>query len=198
MPYIKLEDRSRFKGSIEEVLSILNNGPENPYIKGEYFGFFVNRLARKFLGVQEGVDVSFNSSHFDASKKKTLTSVADSLSIIINRTDPINSAGDLNYCISAVLWGFMGAATGSTPARYGMRAYLKGILEAITQELKSSNAGNQGDITQSFRRNLIVRGILSDVIDEAYRRDTVNYEDAKKQENGDIWKDGSLLMPEGS
>ena len=197
MPYIKLEDRAKFEGSIKETLAILNNGPENPYVKGEYFGFWVNRLSRKFLGVQEGVDTSFNSTHFDAAKKKTLVSTADSLSTLINRSDPINSAGDLNYCISAVMWGFMGAATGSTPAKYGVRAYLKGILEAIIQELKSPNQGNQADITQSFRRNLIVRGVLSDVIDEAYRRDTVAYENRKKQENGDIWEGGQLLLAKG-
>ncbi len=98
MPYIKLEDRSKFEGSIKETLAILNNGPENLYVKGEYFGFCVNRLARKFLGIQEGVDISFNSTYFDATKKKTLVSTADSLSAVINRSDPINSKA--KFCIN--------------------------------------------------------------------------------------------------
>lgn len=172
MPYVNLEDRVKFKGSIEEVLAVLNNGPENQYIKGEYFGFFVNRLSRKFLGVQDGLDVSFNSSHFDASKKKTLTTTADSLSIIINRSDPINSIGDFYYCVSAVMFGFMGSAAGSTTANYGMQSYIRGILGVIIQELKSSNQGNQGDVTQSFRRNLIVRGALLDVLNKISMKST--------------------------
>ena len=198
MPYIKLDDRPKFEGSIREALNVITNGPENPYVKGEYFGYFTNRLVRKLLGTQEGVDTSFNSTFFNETKKKTIQATADSLSILINRSDLINSAGELNYCISAVMWGFMGAAHGSTPANYGMRAYLKGILEAIIQELKSPNTGNQGDVTQAFRRNLIIRGVISDVIDEAYRRDTAAFENNKKTENGDIWSGGFLVLPKGT
>jgi hypothetical protein len=198
MPYIKLEDRSRFEPSIKEVLSVISNGPENLYVKGEYFGYFTNRLVRRLLGTQDGVDTSFNSTYFNETKKKTIQATADSLSVLINRSDLINSAGELNYCISAVMWGFMGAANGVPPANYGMRAFLKGILEAIIQELKSPNTGNQGDVTQAFRRNLIIRGVLSDVIDEAYRRDTAAYENRKKTENGDIWLDGELVLQKGT
>lgn len=197
MPYIILDGRTRFEGPIRETLSVLNNGPENDYTKGEYFGFWVNRLARKLLGSQDSLDKSFNSTFFNQSKKKSLVGTADSLSVLINRSDLLNSAGDLNYCISAVMWGFMGAETGSTPANYGMRAYLKGILEAVIQQLSSPNTGSQSDMTQAFRRNLMIRGVISDVIDEAYRRDTAAYENRKKLENGDIWKDGDLVLPSG-
>jgi len=195
MPYIKLDDRSRFEAPVREALNVIANGPENPYVKGEYFGYFTNRLVRRLLGTQEGVNSSFNSTYFNETKKKTIQATADSLSVLINRSDLINSAGELNYCISAVMWGFMGAAHGTTPANYGMRAYLKGILEAIIQELKSPNTGNQGDVTQAFRRNLIIRGVLSDVIDEAYRRLTVPYEEEKMNMNSDIYDtEGRLIL----
>lgn len=193
MPYIKLTDRNKFETPIKQVLTVLT-GPESDYTKGEYFGYFVNRLVRRFMMIQEGVEVSFNSTFFDDTKRKTLQVGADSMAALINRSDPINSAGDLNYVITATLWGFMGASAKFPQARYGMRAYLKGILEAIMHELKAPPGGNQSDITQAHRRNLITRGVLSDVIDETYRRDTVVYEQGKLSENGDIWAGGELFL----
>ena len=69
-------------------------------------------------------------------------------------------------------------------------------LDKIRENLTHDHNGSQKDATMAFRRNLVIRGVLSDVIDEAYRRKTALYENIKMIENGDIWHDGNLMAPE--
>lgn len=195
MPYIKLAERPKFKEAIEQVIAAITQGNETPYIQGEYFGYFVNRVAKRFLGADWDAN-SFNSFGFNESKKKTLASYADKISAMLNRTDPLGSAGDFNYAISSVYWGILGEKEGVTTAKYGMRAYLTGIVERVYSSLETLNVGNQRDATMAFRRHLIIRGVLHDVLSETYRRQTSFYEDEKRFENKDIWQLGKLVEPE--
>jgi hypothetical protein len=39
---------------------------------------------------------------------------------------------------------------------------------------------------ENVNREVFLRGVLTDVVDEAYRRTTVPYEDKKIEENGDL------------
>lgn len=196
MPYIAYKDRGKFRTLIASVLGVITEGAEAIYIKGEYFGYFVNRLVRKFEGTADYTNPAFNSSFFNQSKQKTLANCADSAAALINRGDPILAAGELNYVVSAIYWGLLGQSDLTTPASYGLRAYLRGILEKIRTSLESVNTGSQRDATMAFRRHLVIRGVLDDVVDEAYRRHTAVYEDGKLAENQDIWQDGKLVAPE--
>src|SRR5690242_6534066 len=110
MPYIKPNDRNKFEAAITQVLPVLIDTVDPVYIRGEYFGYFVNRVCQRFLGVMETNIDSFNSAFFNADKKKTLTNCADKVAAALNRADPLTSAGELNYAISTTLWAFMGAA----------------------------------------------------------------------------------------
>lgn len=193
MPYIKLNDRRKFAQSIAEVLSILKDNNDNFYTKGEYFGYFVNRCVKRYMADAEYTNNSFNSAFFNESKKKTLANAADSIAAAINRSDPIASAGELNYSISAVMWGFLGEASGFPQIGYGIRAYLDGILEKIKDTVETnSNPSSQKDSAMSFRRHLVVKGVLSHIMKETYRLKTVPYEESKIVENGDVWIDGNL------
>lgn len=198
MPYIKQEDRLKFQSAIENVLSAIMEGTETPYIQGEYFGFFVNRLVRRFLNSPDAENNSFNSAFFNESKKKTLTNYADKVCAMLNRADPLSAAGELNYAVTALYWGLLGEAEKVPSAKYGMRAYLVGILEKVYSSLETVNSGNQRDATMAFRRHLIIRGVLHDVLSETYRRQTGYYEDEKRLENKDIWHLGKLVLPEAS
>jgi hypothetical protein len=193
MPYIKQEDRVKFHTFIESTLGILNDANDNPYLKGEFFGYFVNRLVRKFLGVPDYTSPAFNSTFFNESKRKSLENAADSIAVALNRTDPMSAAGEMNYAISAVYWGFLGDATAFARAGYGARAYMNGVLDKIMSQIETVNVGgNNKDATMAFRRQLVIRGVLDHVKNEAYRRNTMCYEDEKRMENGDIWKAGAL------
>lgn len=191
MPYIKQEDRPKFKDHIQAALGLLNDPNDNPYLKGEFFGYWVNRLSKRFLG-SDYTAPAFNSTFFNESKKKGLDNSADSIAATFSRVDPISAAGECNYCISAVYWGLLGRAEGFASAGYGFRAYLNGVIGKIHDSLETLNAGNQKDATMAFRRLLVIRGVLDHVRHETYQRDTVPYEFGKEEENGDVWKDGKL------
>lgn len=195
MPYIKLEDRVKYEPLITETLSILKDSTDTIYIKGEYFGFFVNRLAKRYLADPEYTQHSFNSFFFNESKKKALSYAADTIASMINRADPIASAGELNYALSSVLWGFLGEAQGFEQVGYGLRTYLRAVIERVMSSIETVNVGSQRDMAMAFRRHLIIRGVLADVISETYRLKTGPYEDCKALENGRIWQDGKLVLP---
>jgi hypothetical protein len=194
MPYIKLSDRNKFEKPIAEILGILSDNTDNFYTKGEYFAYFVNRCVKRFLSDPEYVQNSFNSAFFNESKKKSLSNAADSIAALINRSDPIAGAGDLNYAISSVIWGFLGEAKGFHKIGYGIRAYLDGILEKIKESVETVNNGSQKDSTMAFRRHLVIKGVLSHIMKETYRLKTVPYEQGKIEENGDVWVDGKLNL----
>jgi hypothetical protein len=192
MPYILPSQRSQFKQHIQNVLSVLKDPADNQYLKGEHFGYFVNRLVRRFMRVNPEW-VGFNSFFFHATKKKTLEASADAIGTLIGNSDPMNAVGEFNYVVSSVLWGFLGECEGHVKASYGMRAYLTGIIQKIYSNVESLNSGSQADSAMSFRRHLIIRGVLHDVLSETYRLKTSVYEDEKALENGEIWKDGKLV-----
>jgi hypothetical protein len=193
MPYIKKEERAKFAIHIQDVLGILKDQNDSFYVKGEYFAYFVNRCVKKFLVDPDFQQNTFNSVNFNEGKKKTLMNAADSIAAVIDRADPIAGAGDLNYAISAVMWGFLGEAEGFPKIGYGIRAYLEGILDKIKDSIESVSNGSQKDSTMMFRRHLVIRGVLSHVMKETYRLKTVPYEEVKIDQNGTVWADGKLV-----
>lgn len=195
MPYIELNERTKFANLIKDVLGILSDTNDTIYIKGEYFGFFVNRVAKRFMAHPDYTQNSFHSAFFNESKKKTLINSADSIAAMLNRSDPISASGDLNYAISAVLWGYLGQAKGSANAGYGVRTYFKSFVEKVRDSLETVNSGSQKDATMAYRRYLITRSVLNDVVIETFRRHTAVYEDEKLGRNGDIWLGGQLYLP---
>jgi hypothetical protein len=195
MSYIKLAERAKFKPHIEQVMSVLTNTNDSLYVKGEYFGYFVNRLVSHYLNNPAAGGSCFNSNFFSESVKKDLQSSADQVGGLMNRNDPLESAADMSYIISAIYWGMTGSAHGVESVNYGVRAYLAGIVEKIHDSVGSLNQGNQKDATMAFRRHLIARGVLQHILIEEFRRKTSIYENGKVQENGDIWKDGKLVSP---
>lgn len=195
MPYIKESDRAKFQPLIEGALGVLNDANDNPYLKGEFFGYFVNRLVRRFLGTSDYTNAAFNSTFFNESKRKTLENSADSIAVLLNRSDPMSGAGELNYAVSAVYWGFMGSASGFNSVGYGMRAYLNGVVDKVKDRLDTNQThtiGNQKDATMTFRRHIVICGVLDHIKHETYHTQTVPYEEAKRSENGDVWVDGKL------
>jgi len=196
MPYIKMVDRPKFKSFVESMVALVTGGTESTYTQGEYFGFYVNRVVKHFLNDPQYQQQSFNSAFFNEQKKVALISNADHVAALLNRSDPIAAAGDLNYSITAPYWGILGDAENVEDARYGVRTYLNGTLLKILESIETINSGNQRDATLAFRRHLIIKGVLDDVMKETYRRKTAFYEDEKKMENRDIWQAGQLVVPE--
>ena len=108
----------------------------------------------------------FNSTFFNESKKRSLVNAADSWAVFCNRADPIHSAGDLQYAITAIYLGFLGYAEGFEEANYGLKVYLQGIVERVMSTIETVSSGSNKDSTMAFRRHLIIRGVLADTINE--------------------------------
>lgn len=198
MPYIKPVDRTKFAHSISEVLGILKDDNDTLYHKGEYIGYFLHRAVKRYLADPGYTQNTFNSAHFNQSKQKTLANAADSIAALISRADPIAGAGELNYALSAVLWGYLGEADDFPFVGYGMRAYITGIIDRVKSTVVDGPKEGMSprDATMAFRRHLVIRGVLQDIMTETYRRTTGPYEDAKLAENGDVWVDGKLHVPQ--
>jgi hypothetical protein len=171
---------------------VLKDPADNQYLKGEYFGYFLNRLVKRFMR-QPFQGPSFNSTFFNVNKLKMLDASVEAISVAFNTNDVLNAAGEINYVVTAILWGFLGDSEWFTSANYGMRAYMTGIIQKIYASVESPNSGSQADAAMSFRRHLIVRGVLQDVLSETYRLKTGTYEDCKMLENGSIWEEGKLV-----
>jgi len=193
MTYIETSNRAVFSTLIKEAIGVMSDSTDNFFVKGEYFGYFVNRCVRKYLGDPDFTRNAFNSAQFQAPKMKTLTHTADSIAVMLTRSDPIADADKLNYAICAVMWGFLGDAEGMPKIGYGIRAYLEGILDKIKSGLDTVNTGSVSDATQAFRRHLVIRGVLSHIIQETYRIKTVPYLDYKINSNGPLWFEGKLV-----
>lgn len=188
---VKKVDRDKFKKCIEDVLTILSDKNDAIHIKGEYFGYFVNRTSKRFLADPTYIQNSFNSAFFSESKKKTLDHCADSIAAMLNRTDPIGTANEFCYVLLAVTLGFLGESSLFVDPGYGFRAYLLGVLDRIKNSVETINTGSQRDATVAFRRHLVIRGVLTDVI-ELISRKYSEVEDDQQDENV-IWENGSLV-----
>lgn len=180
MPYIKKEDRNIFEphlvGAIEIILK-----EQSPAKRAEMLGWWTYYLSHTLVSTEV-------STKKDPDQIKDLKNFADqvfksltySFSFLgtISEDKLFSLAGNLNYCLSYVIWGVLGDYKGSDPASYGMRCY-------TGQQIRNVTDSEHLKVNQ--RLFVIVKGALFDVLEELYRRKTAVYEDKKIVENGDLY-----------
>ena len=195
MPYIKQVDRPRYNGIIMDMVRLMNNGPEAQLTKGEYFGMFVNRVCLAYMGSVDYTQPAFNSSLFTDAARKVINTSADKVVSFLSGNNILATAGELNYVISAILWGVLGSAEGIESAGYGYRSYVKSMVEQVRDRIKIAKFEklDQRDSLMVSRKYSVVSSVLNDVVAEVNRRGTATYEDGKITENGDVWVEGKLL-----
>jgi hypothetical protein len=191
MPYIQLEARTKFQSPVTEALNIMRDPTDSLYLRGEHFGYFVNRVVKRYLGDPDYTANSFNSAHFLDTKKKTLSNAADSIAALINKSDPLGGAGDLHYALMAVTLGFLGQAEAFRAPDAGMQAYILGILERVQATVETANMGSARDMTMMFRRHLIIRGILQTMLAGVMLVPLAPKEDSDQP----TWVGGKLNVP---
>lgn len=170
MPYINKADRLKYRDFIRDVMALIP--PDLAALEqGERFAYFTDvviqelkqSLDRGHYAVGSGLEATFREH------AKKLTKIL-----------PANldlRAGDLNYVLSMISWGLCGYAPERKPAKYCLRSFIKG---GLWRALLS----NQNTLTGA--EYVFFAGVITDVIDEMYRRCTAPYEDYKMQDSGDI------------
>ena len=172
MPYILDKQKEKYLRCLRSARQIIES-VDDPQQQAEMVAWFAKRVVTILMDYDcHGMETSFESLEFNGQKKAMLKGEALAIGGLIKaNSDMCNLAGDLNYNLSYMIWHIQ------KDARYGHRAYLKEMLWEIYTWVAGPPA----------RKKRHVRGAISDVIDENYRRNTAFYEDSKIKENGDIW-----------
>lgn len=187
MPYITQENRVHYIPLIEDI--ILNISKEQIYIQPQYFGYFCKNLFLLVSGCNLNTGIPcFDSEFFDEKTKINIFKNTKKISdVVLSSVDMYHQAGELNYVCSAVLWGLLGDSLRMKSAKYGVRAFFKGILWEIYHGFVPSVFHVLENVPVLNKRLILFKGVITDIIDEMYRRKTSFYEEEKIVENGDIW-----------
>lgn len=195
MPYARLAQRNRYNPVINEIITIVMGGNEAKMLKGELLAFFVNRVCRIFMQTVDFDKQAFNSHLFPAVKIKSLREISNKVCSFFDKDDPLNSAEELAYVISAITWGCLGDHPTLDKADYGFRVYIKGLFEQLKDGLSQAtfDTPTNKDSTIALRRYVLVKGVVADVMDETSRRRSAAWLNQRIKDNGDLWEDGVLL-----
>lgn len=179
MPYIAKVDRPKYELLISTVMDSIYQRGVTPMVQAERLAYFTDALI-KSLRMISNPQLKFDS-HFsvgsgsEAKFREQATALARILPVQIE-----SRAGELNYVLSTISWGLMGdyPLLNIPLARYCGRSFIKGALwRALLSNLNSFDGAEY----------IFYTGVITDVIDEMYRRRILPFEDGKRKENGDLW-----------
>ena len=175
MPYISNKNRESYASCLKKAVGIILD--QNSLAKrAEMLGWWANHLAQGIVHAPSETMDTEGGSALKEQADRALSILLEPLSHVSDEA-VFSLSGNLNYCISYVLWGVLDPP-GLKSASYGMRCYSAQQIRNVSEShlLKSKNM-----------ISLIVKGAIHDVLDEVYRRKTAAYEDAKIVENGDLF-----------
>jgi hypothetical protein len=158
---IREEAKARYDVVIDEVVKAVNAGPEARVVQAEHFGFFVNRLVRKFMHTVDFDVPAFNSILFTEPKKRLLINATDKLSVYLQGGEATEMSGDLIYIIERV---YHGVTEGK---ENNMRPLYRGIMEAIKDSLKDAKfdaSPDQKRRLMGVRRYWVTVGVLAEIL----------------------------------
>lgn len=171
MPYIQKKEREVLNPYLNEIIKIILN-ENTKFKKAEAIGYFTRYLTHSVLF---GTKHSNFNSEIAKQADKVLNYILEPLANA-DEEQLFTLAGNLNYSISYVAWGFLGDHRDAPKSSYGLRCYTAQQIRNVLESFSSS-----GD-----SKTTVIKGVLNDVLDELYRRKTAIYEDKKILENGDL------------
>jgi len=176
MPYIVKENRPNYDVINEKVMGLIPS--DNPLLSQAHaVGCFTACLIQE---IKKLSNPSLNYGIIYMTSSGTEIKLRE-YAAELARTLPGNMesmAGDLNYSLSSLCWGLCGDAPDRDTARYCMRSFIKGALWRAFMTQVNYFTGEE---------YIFFAGVITDIIDEMYRRRTANYEDAAMEKNGDLW-----------
>lgn len=152
----------KFDEPINELIHEISQGNESVYIKGEFYGYSVNRIVRSYLQTDDVNASSFNSFNFPEPKKKKLTQITDRLSSYLHRGDPISSAKDLRYVLQKLFYDTrdqIGIDYNATPFLRGMMVFIRDNIKNVNMMVSSDR-----DRAINLRRFMVTLGVLEEAI----------------------------------
>jgi hypothetical protein len=187
MPYITQNARNTYLNLIDNAVKVICS--EKDFRRAELLGYFAQEIFSEFTCVQTRLNFKMFQEHDKIAK---INEIVKDFSSRLQRdeSDLFSRSGELNYIISAVIYGVLGDSLhAGGQAKYGFRVFVKGILESISSDFDKCSS------LQS-RLDIIGKGIITDIIDEMYRRKTSSYEDEKILSSGDLWPLKSVAFVE--
>jgi flagellar biosynthesis/type III secretory pathway protein FliH len=157
----KEEVVKKYASLIEELASNIAAGPETIYVKGEYFGYFLNKLVKGYAAALDASLSSFNSTLFNEAKKKSITQLTDKLQVFVNTGDPLQAADELNYVVNEVYRQVVGHL--DTQVTSAVALYFLGIVETVKNNLRDSKFDNPASVAlraTTLRRYSLAVGVL--------------------------------------
>lgn len=190
MPYIKQQNRIPYHPIIKDMLAQLARRDDS-LEQADYISYFI-------FGILDG----FSKEYFNKTSVNAFDCVCDNAHIkqninnliqqslsALSSKDIMERGGELNYLLSAIIWGFLGDYFES--ARYVVRAYMRGNLLKLQYMwgdlLKLQEQWDAIARGDNYRLHTLIMGVLEDVMGELYRRRTASYEDKQIVISGDLW-----------
>ena len=200
MPYIAAKDREKYDPLIMNAVRLFDT--DVPITTAQFYGYFAFTLCRQYLRNNKVcwlTDTAYirhspRDMHIHPDIILSIDGLAADLLELLQPGDPPDNSpagyvpldadlethcGEINYILSSVKWGLLGDVDGIREGRYCLRTFLKGALHWVLTDYLPH--------CRDVRFYIMLQGVLTDVIDEAYRRRTAVYENRKIDENGDLW-----------
>lgn len=158
----KEEVAKKYASLIEELANSIATGPETVYVKGEYFGYFLNKLVKGYAAALDASHPSFNSTLFNEAKKKQITLLTDKIQVFVNTGDPMQAADELHYVVAEVYRQVI--ANMDAQMTVPVALYFLGAVEVVKNNLRDSKFDNPSNMAlkaTTLRRYSMAVGVLS-------------------------------------
>jgi len=154
----------KYDTNILELVQVIQSSNVSQTNKGEFFGYFLDRLIHRYVQTQPGRSDQFNANLFPAGTRKSLELLADRLATQVGSADPVEAATDLRHVIVGVLEYL------SADQSDGTILFLKGclhkVISKIDANLDTSLGGDPKDRVTASRRRVVALGVLADISED--------------------------------
>jgi hypothetical protein len=157
----KEEVVKKYAPLVEELAGNIATGPETVYVKGEYFGYFLNKLVKGYAQALDAAQPSFNSILFNEAKRKAITQLTEKLQVFVNTGDPMQAADELNYVVNEVYRQVVGHL--DTQVTSAVALYFLGVVETVKNNLRDAKFDNPASPAlraTTLRRYSLAVGVL--------------------------------------
>jgi hypothetical protein len=158
---MKEEVVKKYASLVEELTGNIATSPESVLVKGEYFGYFLNKLVKGYAQALDASLASFNSVLFNEAKKKNITVLTDKLQVFVNTGDPLQAADELNYVVNEVYRQVVGHL--DTQVTNAVHLYFVGVVETVKNNLRDAKFDNPSSAAlraTTLRRYSLAVGVL--------------------------------------